>query len=129
VVLDSHGEVAARVCSILDTQGHLEADAIAETAMVPAKDTREVRRVVLCMHSYSSRADSHFDATIDTFQFIDPSPVVPCQLHYSVHIAAKQTAQSGEYDILVDSGQDKNATNCHRQCLSSSDQLATPTTA
>lgn len=43
VVFDSHGEVAARICSILTEKGHLEADAIAETAMVPAKDTREVR--------------------------------------------------------------------------------------
>jgi len=42
VVLDSHGEVAARICSILTEKGHLEADAIAETAMVPDKDTREV---------------------------------------------------------------------------------------
>jgi hypothetical protein len=43
VVLDSHGEVAARICSILAEKGHLEADTIAETAMVPEKDTREVR--------------------------------------------------------------------------------------
>jgi hypothetical protein len=50
VVLDSHGEVAARVCSILDAQGHLEADAIAETAMVPAKDTREVRSTAVVWH-------------------------------------------------------------------------------
>ena len=43
VLLDSHGEVAARICSILRVNGHLEAEAIAEKAMVPAKDTREVR--------------------------------------------------------------------------------------
>jgi hypothetical protein len=43
VIFDSHGEVAARICSILAEKGHLEADAIAEIAMVPAKDTREVR--------------------------------------------------------------------------------------
>lgn len=43
VILDSHGEVAARICSILAEKGYLEADAIAEMAMVPAKDTREVR--------------------------------------------------------------------------------------
>jgi DNA-directed RNA polymerase III subunit RPC3 len=42
VVLDSHGEVAARICSILAEKGHLEADTIAETAMVPEKDTREI---------------------------------------------------------------------------------------
>jgi hypothetical protein len=43
VVLDSHGEVAARICSILMEKGYLESDVIAEMAMVPAKDTREVR--------------------------------------------------------------------------------------
>lgn len=42
MIVDSHGDVAARICSILRTNGHLESDAIAEAAMVPAKDTREV---------------------------------------------------------------------------------------
>ncbi len=39
---DSHGEVAARICAILRRHGHMESDAIAEAAMVPAKDTREI---------------------------------------------------------------------------------------
>lgn len=42
VILDRHGEVAARVASILLQKGYLESDRLAETAMVPAKDTREV---------------------------------------------------------------------------------------
>jgi DNA-directed RNA polymerase III subunit RPC3 len=42
IICDSHGEVAARICAILRAKGHLESDAIAEAAMVPAKDTREV---------------------------------------------------------------------------------------
>jgi hypothetical protein len=42
VVLDRHGEVAARVASILLKHGYLESERLAETAMVPAKDTREV---------------------------------------------------------------------------------------
>ena len=42
MIADSHGEVAARICSILRINGHLESDTIAEAAMVPAKDTREV---------------------------------------------------------------------------------------
>lgn len=45
VVLDSHGEVAARICSILRGHGYLESDAIAAACMVPAKDTREVRKI------------------------------------------------------------------------------------
>lgn len=48
VVLDSHGEVAARICSILTEKGYLESDVIAEMAMVPAKDTREVRVTFVC---------------------------------------------------------------------------------
>jgi hypothetical protein len=47
VILDSHGEVAARICSILRHTGYLESDAIAEAAMVPAKDTREVSRTLV----------------------------------------------------------------------------------
>lgn len=42
MILDSHGEVAARICTILLEKGYLEADAIAEIAMLPGKDTREV---------------------------------------------------------------------------------------
>jgi hypothetical protein len=43
MIFDSHGEIAARICSVLSMNGHLESDAVAESAMVPAKDTREVR--------------------------------------------------------------------------------------
>ena len=42
IICDSHGEVAARICNILSITGHMEAESIAESAMVPAKDTREV---------------------------------------------------------------------------------------
>lgn len=42
IISDGHGEVAARICAILRFKGHMESDAIAEAAMVPAKDTREV---------------------------------------------------------------------------------------
>lgn len=41
MVHDRHGEVAARMLSILGKQGWLESDALAVQAMVPAKDTRE----------------------------------------------------------------------------------------
>ena len=43
MILDQHGEVAARVVTILTLNGHLESDSLAEAAMVPAKDIREVR--------------------------------------------------------------------------------------
>jgi DNA-directed RNA polymerase III subunit RPC3 len=42
VIYDSHGEVASRIVTILTLNGHLESDSLADAAMVPAKDTREV---------------------------------------------------------------------------------------
>jgi len=42
MILDSHGEIAARIVSILSSKGHLESDAIADAAMIPAKDVREI---------------------------------------------------------------------------------------
>jgi DNA-directed RNA polymerase III subunit RPC3 len=50
VVHDRHGAIAARVVSILSVKGYLESDRIADIAMVPAKDTREVLH-----HLYRSR--------------------------------------------------------------------------
>lgn len=41
IVNDRQGEVAARVMSILGSKGWLEAETLAEHAMVPVKDTRE----------------------------------------------------------------------------------------
>ena len=42
MIADQHGEVAARIVTILSLNGHLESDSLAEAAMVPAKDIREV---------------------------------------------------------------------------------------
>jgi DNA-directed RNA polymerase III subunit RPC3 len=42
LVYDRHGDVAARVVSILTVKKWLESDNLAEYAMVPAKDTRQV---------------------------------------------------------------------------------------
>lgn len=42
IVKEHYGDVAARICSILQAKGHLESDTIAESAMVPAKDAREL---------------------------------------------------------------------------------------
>lgn len=41
VVSDRHGEVAARVISILGSKGWLESHTVAEHAMIPVKETRE----------------------------------------------------------------------------------------
>lgn len=51
IVRDRHGEVAARVVAILLLNGHLEADSLAEAAMVPAKDIREIlHRLYRCKY-------------------------------------------------------------------------------
>jgi hypothetical protein len=50
IIYDRHGSIAARVLSILSTKGYLESDRLAEMAMVPAKDIREVLH-----HLYRSR--------------------------------------------------------------------------
>lgn len=50
MILDQHGDVAARIVSILLRTKWLESDALADHAMVPAKDTREV-----CHKLYRSR--------------------------------------------------------------------------
>lgn len=42
MIKDHFGDVAARICSILEAKGHLESDTVAEDAMVPAKDAREM---------------------------------------------------------------------------------------
>ena len=42
VITTRHGLVAARIVSILQVKGHMESDQIAEDAMVPAKEAREI---------------------------------------------------------------------------------------
>lgn len=42
VVKSHYGDVAARICFLLDSRGYLESDLVAEHAMVPAKDAQEL---------------------------------------------------------------------------------------
>ncbi|KAL3795518.1 hypothetical protein HJC23_009231 [Cyclotella cryptica] len=42
IITQPHGLVAARIVSILRVKGHMGSDAIAEDAMVPAKEAREI---------------------------------------------------------------------------------------
>jgi DNA-directed RNA polymerase III subunit RPC3 len=42
ILTTRHGLVAARIVSILQVKGHMESDSIAEDAMVPAKEAREI---------------------------------------------------------------------------------------
>ena len=42
-MVKSHfGDVAARICSILDSRGYLQSDTVGENAKVPAKEARVV---------------------------------------------------------------------------------------
>ncbi|CAB9498328.1 III subunit RPC3 [Seminavis robusta] len=42
MILDHHGEVGARIVTVLSRNGYLESDSLAEVSMVPAKDCREI---------------------------------------------------------------------------------------
>jgi DNA-directed RNA polymerase III subunit RPC3 len=41
-ITDAHGEIASRIYSILEAKGYLEAESVADAAMVPVKEAREV---------------------------------------------------------------------------------------
>eukprot|EP00559_Dactyliosolen_fragilissimus_P002842 CAMPEP_0184858652 /NCGR_PEP_ID=MMETSP0580-20130426/3740_1 /TAXON_ID=1118495 /ORGANISM="Dactyliosolen fragilissimus" /LENGTH=717 /DNA_ID=CAMNT_0027354921 /DNA_START=130 /DNA_END=2283 /DNA_ORIENTATION=+ len=42
IIRDRHGHVASRICAILLSKGYLEVDGIADAAMVPAQDARDI---------------------------------------------------------------------------------------
>jgi DNA-directed RNA polymerase III subunit RPC3 len=71
VVKDRHGEVAARVISILSQRGWFESDHLAEQAMIPAKDTREV------LHNlYRSRYVDLFQLSTGSSRQYNPASTV-----------------------------------------------------
>jgi hypothetical protein len=70
ILIDQHDERAARVVSILEAQGFLDVDAVADAVMVPANDVREVlhrlqraRLVTMCNLQQSSGAKYHNQGT------------------------------------------------------------------
>ena len=71
VVYDRHGAIAARVVSILSAKGYLESDRIADIAMVPAKDTREVLH-----HLYRSRYVELLQLSSSSRQQYNPSNTI-----------------------------------------------------
>jgi hypothetical protein len=50
MIVDHQGEVAARAVTILTRNEYMEADSMADAAMVPAKDTREVSQQLIHLH-------------------------------------------------------------------------------
>ena len=62
IITSRHGLVAARIVSILQVKGHMESDAIAEDAMVPAKEAREILHR-LARDNYVNLFDMHMTKT------------------------------------------------------------------
>jgi hypothetical protein len=46
MVRDHQGEIAVRIISILESRGYAESETIAEAAMIPSKDAREVNKYI-----------------------------------------------------------------------------------
>jgi len=69
IVQDRHGDVAARVVHILIDHGYLESEAVAEHAMMPVKDAREVLHTLMRnryveliqMSRQASSSSSHYN--------------------------------------------------------------------
>ena len=78
-----HGLVAARIVSILQMKGHCESDAIAEDAMVPTKEAREILHR-LHRDSYIDLADMHVTKTHNTGTAIFLWDVIPSRLRKTV---------------------------------------------
>ncbi|KAL3768698.1 hypothetical protein ACHAWU_006799 [Discostella pseudostelligera] len=77
------GLVAARIVSVLQMKGHCESDAIAEDAMVPTKEAREVLHR-LHRDSYIDLADMHVTKTHNTGTAIFLWDVIPSRLFKTV---------------------------------------------
>ena len=79
VIAKHHGLVAARIVSILHVKGHLESDAIAEDAMVPAKEAREILHR-LQRDKYINLFDMHVTKTHNSGTAIYLWNVIPSRL-------------------------------------------------
>ena len=83
VLSSHHGVVAARVVSILQSSGHCESDVVAENAMVPAREAREVLHR-LHRDRYVDLFDMHMTKTHNTGTAIFLWDVVPSRLSVAV---------------------------------------------
>lgn len=79
VLTTHHGLVAARIVSILQMKGHCESDVIAEDAMVPAKEAREVMHR-LHRDKYINLMDMHMTKTHNSGTAIYLWDVMPSRL-------------------------------------------------
>lgn len=83
VLTTHHGLVAARIVSVLQMKGHCESDVIAEDAMVPAKEAREILHR-LHRDRYINIFDMHQTKTHNTGTAIFLWNVIPLRLYKTV---------------------------------------------
>ena len=79
VLTTHHGLTAARIVSILGMKGHCESDALAEDAMVPSKEAREILHR-LHREKYINMFDMHMTKTHNTGTAIFLWDVMPQRL-------------------------------------------------
>lgn len=79
VITTHHGLVAARIVSVLQMKGHCESDVVAEEAMVPAKEAREIMHR-LHRDKYLNLFDMHMTKTHNTGTAIFLWDVIPSRL-------------------------------------------------
>jgi len=102
MLVDHHGEIAARIVTILLLNGHLESDSLAESAMVPAKDTREVSSIanvvqIILLFSLNDPLTVHEYVIISS----DSPSSLPKQIHRLIYAQSKSATQPFQYDLLV----------------------------
>ena len=83
ILTTHHGLVAARIVSVLSMKGHCESDVIAEDAMVPAKEAREILHR-LHREKYINLFDMHQTKTHNTGTAIFLWNVIPSRLYKTV---------------------------------------------
>jgi len=83
ILTTHHGLVAARIVSVLTMKGHCESDVIAEDAMVPAKEAREILHR-LHREKYINLFDMHQTKTHNTGTAIFLWNVIPARLYKTV---------------------------------------------
>jgi len=83
VITTHHGLVAARIVSVLQMKGHCESDVVAEEAMVPAKEAREIMHRLHC-DKYLNLFDMHMTKTHNTGTAIFLWDVIPSRLFKTV---------------------------------------------
>ncbi|KAL7516238.1 hypothetical protein ACHAWX_001273 [Stephanocyclus meneghinianus] len=123
IITQRHGLVAARIVSILQVKGHMESDAIAEDAMVPAKEAREILHR-LHRDKYINLFDMHMTKTHNSATAIYLWHVIQDRLMQAVlndvYLAIFHLRLRRQHEVEVgkdwmDRAKDDNDENAHEQ--------------